>query len=72
MQPAKNTHAKRPNVDKTTKVATTSSIGISYDLNSEEEDDTVAGGDTNSVTDFFALTATESVSDRSHRTRHFK
>ncbi|XP_043265474.1 proline-rich protein PRCC [Colletes gigas] len=60
-----NTNAGGSETKKTAKVETVkSSIGISYDSNSEDEDDAIANGDTNSTTDFFALTTTESVSNR--------
>ncbi|XP_076245687.1 proline-rich protein PRCC [Calliopsis andreniformis] len=64
VQPAKDTLIKSSSTDKLAKVATAkSSIGISYDSNSEDEDDTVTDASTSSATDFFALTATASVSD---------
>ena len=56
---AKDSHAKKPVKPVTTK----SSIGISYDSNSEDEGDgdTIADDGATSTTDFFALTTTEPV-----------
>ena len=54
--------AKDSNAKKIVKAVTTkSSIGISYDSNSEDEDDTIADASAASTTDFFALTTTEPV-----------
>ncbi|XP_076631069.1 uncharacterized protein LOC143346644 [Colletes latitarsis] len=65
MKAGNNTNAGGSETVKTAKVETVkSSIGISYDSNSEDEDDAITDGDTNSTTDFFALTTTESISNR--------
>lgn len=54
--------AKDSNANKVVKAVTTkNSIGISYDSNSEDEDDTIADASAASTTDFFALTTTEPV-----------
>lgn len=59
------TNRTKIQTDKVKKVETAkSSIGINYDSNSEDEDDT-ANSSTDSTTDFFALTSTETASNRS-------
>ncbi|KOC68401.1 Proline-rich protein PRCC [Habropoda laboriosa] len=64
LQPAKDAHAKDSDIKRVTKsVPLKSSIGISYDSNSEDEDDAATSTSSRSTTDFFALTATETVPD---------
>ncbi|XP_068974808.1 proline-rich protein PRCC [Bombus flavifrons] len=63
VQPSKDTYTKNSNSRKLIKPITTkSSISITYDSNSDDEDDTTIGSDSNSVTDFFALTTANTVS----------
>ncbi|CAK9806208.1 Proline-rich protein PRCC [Anthophora quadrimaculata] len=63
-QSVKDTHTKDLETKKATKsVPLRSSIGISYDSNSEDEDDTATSSSSHSGTDFFALTATETISN---------
>lgn len=60
VQPNKDTHIKDSNTRKSMKPITTkSSISVTCDSNSEDEDDTTIGSDSNSIVDFFALTTTD-------------
>ncbi|KAF3420175.1 hypothetical protein E2986_09442 [Frieseomelitta varia] len=60
VEPNKDTHIKDSNTRKSTKPITTkSSISVTCDSNSEDEDDTTIGSDSNSIVDFFALTTTD-------------
>lgn len=62
-QPIKDICTKNSGIKTTTKpVVMKSSIGINYDSNSEDEDDAAVTSGGNPTTDFFALTATTSLS----------
>ncbi|XP_017889118.1 proline-rich protein PRCC [Ceratina calcarata] len=62
VQPVTNMSTKDLNIRKVTKLTTKGSLGVSYDSNSEDEDDiSIANSGKNSTTDFFALEATNSV-----------
>ncbi|KAK1127339.1 hypothetical protein K0M31_003882 [Melipona bicolor] len=69
VQSNKDIHIKDSNTRKSMKSITTkSSISVTCDSNSEDEDDTTIGSDSNSIVDFFALTTINALSDSSNVT----
>lgn len=63
IKPAKDTRTKDSNITKAIEPVTIkNSINETYESNSEDEDDTVQSGSSNSITDFFSLTAPDTVS----------